>query len=630
MPPLHKKNKEDFNNYYHDRNSGNFDRERGSGNFYSKRVSFKAQSHPIGWVNKIIECFEQGGNGNKTPVPERKRVAIRYNPIQGRRGAHRDANSRNVGGNQHCFRGRVLQESPFQWYKVTLCNGKKYSRLEILKALQNFIDPMDFIPIAVNLDEDDLTFFIDNYKAATAICAANLRFSMRDGWKIQIKVSAHMPYIDVNPALKEKIREVMSANYDEKTQHLDLCRFYSKEGFQNNGIFAPLNCQNVFQTVLEIIGESVPNIVSLDLSHNKIISTEHLSILKKFGSRLKSLSLSHNKINNLRDLLCLQGMKIETLALDGNPLCDKYEDQTNYVREVRKIFKAVIFLDAIELPPPLSFDEESVIEIPKSLGSFLCDINGKDFTQQFLAQFYALYDDRHNRDALNNAYADSAQFSMNVFNISGTNSQKYVFHSRNLKKVNKFEHITKLLHWGRDEIVRFLNTLPKTQHDLSNMTVDLLIYTPQMISLCVCGVFYEIESTSPIRAFSRTFILTPTVSGYNIISDMLSITDASKEVATNALSSPVLALAASPQHLELNVQAEITPCSPIGESTPIRSSQELDEKRRMINSLSEQTGMNLKWSEKCLLETDWNLNNALFAFNKFHKSNQIPPEAFMK
>lgn len=36
----------------------------------------------------------------------------------------------------------------------------------------------------IKLEEDDLTFFIDNYKTASAICGANLRLSMRDGWKV--------------------------------------------------------------------------------------------------------------------------------------------------------------------------------------------------------------------------------------------------------------------------------------------------------------------------------------------------------------------------------------------------------------------------------------------------------------
>ena len=39
-----------------------------------------------------------------------------------------------------------------------------------------------------------------------------------------------MPYIDVNPDLKEKIRQVMSSHYEPKMQHLDLSRFYAKEG----------------------------------------------------------------------------------------------------------------------------------------------------------------------------------------------------------------------------------------------------------------------------------------------------------------------------------------------------------------------------------------------------------------
>ena len=60
----------------------------------------------------------------------------------------------------------------------------------------------------------------------------------------------------------------------------------------------------MFQTVLEIIGESVPEVASIDLSNNKIISTEHLSILKKFGSKLKTLNLSHNKVNVVLRKMC--------------------------------------------------------------------------------------------------------------------------------------------------------------------------------------------------------------------------------------------------------------------------------------------------------------------------------------
>jgi hypothetical protein len=29
---------------------------------------------------------------------------------------------------------------------------------------------------------------------------------------------------------------------------------------------------------------------------------------------------------------CLEGLRLEDLVLDGNPLCDKYKDQNTYVR----------------------------------------------------------------------------------------------------------------------------------------------------------------------------------------------------------------------------------------------------------------------------------------------------------
>ena len=47
---------------------------------------------------------------------------------------------------------------------------------------------------------------------------------------MQIKVKPEMPSVDLNPTLKEKIRQVMSSHYEPKMQHLDLSRFYAKEG----------------------------------------------------------------------------------------------------------------------------------------------------------------------------------------------------------------------------------------------------------------------------------------------------------------------------------------------------------------------------------------------------------------
>lgn len=76
--------------------------------------------------------------------------------------------------------------------------------------------------------------------------------------------------------------------------------------------------------------------------------------------------------------------------------------------------------DGVELPPPVSFDiEENQNKLPSSQGNFLCNVEGRDFTRQFLEQYYAMYDSTLNRDSLSEAYSDTAQFSMSAFNLSG-------------------------------------------------------------------------------------------------------------------------------------------------------------------------------------------------------------------
>lgn len=128
-----------------------------------------------------------------------------------------------------------------------------------------------------------------------------------------------------------------------------------------------------------------------------------------------------------------------------------------------------------------------------------------------------------------------------------------------MRKVFRFDCRSEKLHVGRNEIVRFLNTLPKTQHDLTSFTVDLSVFTvsmnfcfklhkkkyltykkiekkifftkfqPNLVSLTICGVFRETEVSQDLeeacmKAFTRTFVLVSTGIGFNIVNDMLSIT----------------------------------------------------------------------------------------------------------
>ena len=69
------------------------------------------------------------------------------NPMQAKRGGHRDSNFRG-GEGTFSFRGRALQESPFSWYKVTVSNfiNLLYGKL-IVYGILNLCDCVLYIAV---------------------------------------------------------------------------------------------------------------------------------------------------------------------------------------------------------------------------------------------------------------------------------------------------------------------------------------------------------------------------------------------------------------------------------------------------------------------------------------------------
>ena len=86
------------------------------------------------------------------------------------------------------------------------------------------------------------------------------------------------------------------------------------------------------QTVMQIISEHIPDVQAIDASNNKIHSVDQMKALITNAASLKSLNLGHNKIGDITVLDRLQGLQIEELILNQNPLCDRYGDQTTYIR----------------------------------------------------------------------------------------------------------------------------------------------------------------------------------------------------------------------------------------------------------------------------------------------------------
>lgn len=96
--------------------------------------------------------------------------------------------------------------------------------------------------------------------------------------------------------------------------------------------YAPLSRENVFHAVVKIIADNIPDVESIDLSSNKLHNLDALKNLKDKATELKLLNLTNNKISQITSLDCLEGISLRNLAINQNPVCDRFTDQTAYVR----------------------------------------------------------------------------------------------------------------------------------------------------------------------------------------------------------------------------------------------------------------------------------------------------------
>lgn len=228
--------------------------------------------------------------------------------------------------------------------------------------------------------------------------------------------------------------------------------------------------------------------------------------------------------------------------------------------------------------------------------------------RQFLQAYFEVFDSP-NRQPLIQAYHESAVMSLTMAYPYGQRDREkssnnwlnwYASDSRNLLRIPDPDPRQKLLKQGQVQVVSFLQEMPLTKHDVHSFTVDLVVFTPQMLTLTVTGMFKELKTghkVPPTRAFFRTLVIVPAGTGFCIINETLHVTNATEEQAKHIFkavppvsSTPV----ASP-----NVSAVVSPN--ISVASPNTSSWSIADdsiKQKMITSLSDQSGMNLEWSTK--------------------------------
>lgn len=280
---------------------------------------------------------------------------------------------------------------------------------------------------------------------------------------------------------------------------------------------------------------------------------------------------------------------------------------------VRERLPKIIRLDGKDLPPPITFDLDQTVELPKVHGSYFPSDDVKLLIVQFLEQYYVVYDSG-DRQQLLEAYHDHAMFSLFVSKQSSREAgpDEYIHESRNLLRIRDSNFRNKLLKCGRLAVVSALSELPASQHEPSSFTVDVGFVSPTLMNFTVSGVFRGVGKSKhkqQLWTFSRGFVVVPQGLGFSVVNDSLFISVAS--------------------HSQVEAY-KLTPVpSPISSPGP-STEKSVIEKKQMVEQFMRQTGMNESFSAKCLEENEWDYQKSTLVFNELNMSSLIPSEAFQK
>ncbi|XP_054849045.1 nuclear RNA export factor 1 [Eublepharis macularius] len=598
-------------------------RRKGRGPFRGKMYS-EMNHHQRNWNNSISgpRSRVEEEDGDVLMSDPHDALRSRYTPYGQRpnrqdreRGGLSSINltvRRNLGATDQ---GVTIGNPPKKsWFKVTIPHGRKYEKAWLLNAIQNLCS-VPFNPMEVHYASSRIVFYVEDPFVANALRQVSRKITDPEGYKVVIVINPCSPPPTTQHELKqeeiEHLKQCMSKRYDGSQQALDLKSIRTDPDLVAQNIDVVLNRRACMLTVLRIIEENIPELLSLNLSDNKLFRLDDMAELPQKAPNLKILNLSCNKLKTERDLDKLKALKLEELWLDTNPMCDSFRDQSTYISAVRERFPKLLRLDGHELPPPISFDVETPTTLPPCKGSYFPSDDLKVLILRFLQQYYTIYDSG-DRQGLLDAYHDGACCSLSIpvlmHNPSRSSLGEYFKNSRNVKKLKDPTMRFRLLKHTRLNVVAFLSELPKTQHDINSFVVDVCAQTNTLLCFTLNGVFKEVDGRcrDSLRAFTRVFIAVPAGNnGLCIVNDQLFVRKATNEEIRKAFVMP----------------------APTPSSSPVPTLSA--EQQEMLQNFSLQSGMNLEWSQKCLLDNDWDYAHAAHVFTQLKAEGKIPEVAFL-
>lgn len=485
------------------------------------------------------------------------------------------------------------------------------------------------------------------------------------------------------PKAVESWREVVRKRWNPELQFLNLDSLLDEPLVQKYDLKAPGiggGSAKEAAVIFKLASELSPAVKTLSLADNKLTG-DHLQHLHKYLPKLVNLNLQNNNLRTWKDVDYLSGKNklklIRELILLGNPVREmelKHDRAPRYRTELTRRFSGLVNLD-MEAVAKISFDvPTSSTPVPKPSAttfpyevadSFVTGID-LSFVGQFCAKFFELFDTQ--RAALAYAYHPGATFSYAVNTTIPSRARIQAFHhskefpnqkklewahwiaggdggSRNLSRIQSgLEKTVKSLHIGPDAIVKAIQDLPGTRHNMHDrperFCVDAFpVPTGQGFGLLITlhGDFTEVGPEG-VRSFDRSWVLAPSADGSPaklngwdavILSDQWIIRVFSSPEAWKA--GPRLVQALPPPPKQTKMVTQPTPPQPQPVESQSLHAQLFEslasEEKTALNMIPEpqrgqvlevmaKTNLNTKFAFDCLSNNGWVLDAALANFNQ--------------
>ncbi|KAA1467548.1 NTF2-like protein [Dentipellis sp. KUC8613] len=422
--------------------------------------------------------------------------------------------------------------------------------------------------------------------------------------------------------------------------------------------------------IFKIASSLQPPIQTISLANNNLSSAQYFSTIAHYLPNIANLSLENNGLRVWKDLDCLSSVtgkkdkltKLRELILIGNPLREleyKHSRVDEYKNNVIRRFPSLEMLDkepvtkisfdaptSTQTPTPSAEQRQTARTFPAEMGpSFMTGVD-KELINNFLSRFLPLFDSQ--RLSLLDVYHESATFSFQAstsiparariqgfqYSKEMPNQRNLVWTgwleagSRNLSRVGgQVNKMLNSLHIGREDAIKAMISLPKTQHDITGPSEKFCIDAwpvqqpdRMVLFLSLHGQFTE-EPAGGVRSFDRSFILAPAApesrakaNGWDveILSDQLVVRAYSSHESWRPGPLLVQALAAnSAQSASASVpsRASILAALPPGLNIP-------EAQLSLVVQLSQQTKLTAMFAIDCLETNGWDMARAMANFEQ--------------